>query len=274
ERDDALEGVAEEDERAGAQVEAGDRSAENHGPHALRCDLGDRADDDAAERDADEVGGIDADVVEHVEDVAAHRVERVVRALSTVAHVCGRAVAAQVHEQHVELFAVCADLTEPDCGAAARAMHEHDPGTVRVEDVGPVVQHHPRSAVIRPPRFVRRPRAQPRCAAGSASTSSIMRWRVAASGRRPMAPPRLSRMWRAWLVAGVMTVTAGWAPTNLRETCAHDGASKSCAHSGTVRSPTRLQRRVRPKGAYTSTPIFRSCARGRIVFSASRLSIA
>jgi hypothetical protein len=36
-------------------------------------------------------------------------------------------------------------------------------------------------------------------------------------------------MWRAWLVAGVMAVTAGWAATNLRKNCAHDVASSSSA---------------------------------------------
>lgn len=48
----------------------------------------------------------------------------------------------------------------------------------------------------------------------SAATCAIMRWRIAASGSRPIAAPMLSIMCLAWLVAGVATVTAGLETTN------------------------------------------------------------
>ena len=79
-----------------------------------------------------------------------------------------------------------------------------------------------RAGPARQPRACRRPArrardldrrrgqrpAQP-LTSGRASTNSAMRRRVRSSGRRPLPPPRLSAMWRALLVAGVTTVTAG-----------------------------------------------------------------
>src|SRR5688572_18462368 len=66
-------------------------------------------------------------------------------------------------------------------------------------------------------------------AAGSASIVAIIRLRIAASGRRPRPPPRLSAIFFAWLVAGVTTVIAGWLATNLMKNCAHVVASNSLA---------------------------------------------
>ena len=48
------------------------------------------------------------------------------------------------------------------------------------------------------------------------------------------------------LVAGVITVTAGWAATYLRKNCAHELAPNSAAHCGTSRPATRCHKRVRP----------------------------
>jgi hypothetical protein len=63
-----------------------------------------------------------------------------------------------------------------------------------------------------------------------------------------VAAPRLSAMFTARLVAGVMTVTRGSAAMNLRKNWAQLWASNSWAHAGTSRPATRFQRRVRPKG--------------------------
>lgn len=46
-------------------------------------------------------------------------------------------------------------------------------------------------------------------------------------------------MWRALLVAGVTTDTAGWPSTYLMKNCAQLAASKSAAQAGRARSPTR-----------------------------------
>lgn len=72
---------------------------------------------------------------------------------------------------------------------------------------------------------------------------------MASSGSRPRAPPMLSAMFSDRLVAGVMAVTAGWLATYLRKNYAHEPASNSAAHSGSLRPATRLKSRVRPKGA-------------------------
>jgi hypothetical protein len=46
-------------------------------------------------------------------------------------------------------------------------------------------------------------------APGRLSTNSIIRFLIAVSGSRPVAPPMLSAMFAGRLVAGVMAVTAG-----------------------------------------------------------------
>ena len=57
----------------------------------------------------------------------------------------------------------------------------------------------------------------PHQAEGNASTYSAIRCNAAASGSAPLPPIRLSIMFTGLLVAGVMTVTAGWAATYLRK---------------------------------------------------------
>lgn len=76
-----------------------------------------------------------------------------------------------------------------------------------------------------------------------------MRFRMASSGRRPTAPPMLSSMFLAWLVAGVTTVTAGWLATNLRKPCrGHSIPKDAPPEEGTLK---RLARNQVPVGSIT-----------------------
>jgi hypothetical protein len=141
ERDDPLQSVAQHDQDPGADVEAQDRAAEHHGADTVRCDLGDRADDQAAEGDADEVGLLDLQMVQHVEHLQTDGLERVRLAAYILQEPGRRTMAAQVDQQDIEDLPVAAQLSEPDRGTAARAMHEDDPVAAGIEYVGPVVEH-------------------------------------------------------------------------------------------------------------------------------------
>src|SRR6185312_16546266 len=63
-------------------------------------------------------------------------------------------------------------------------------------------------------------------------TWAIMRARMAASGRRPRAAPRLSVMCSGLLVPGMTAVTVGLASRYLRKNCAQLLQSNSAAQSG------------------------------------------
>src|SRR5690606_23705876 len=112
-----------------------------HRLYSLRRQLSDRADDQTAERNADEMRALDVKMIQNLEHVATDGFERVALTIAVIGDERRLAVPAQIDEQHVELLCVGAQLTKPYRRAAACAVHQHDPVEILVEYVRPVVQH-------------------------------------------------------------------------------------------------------------------------------------
>ncbi len=137
---DVLAEATQLHQHPGADIEAQDGAAQHHALDPLRAELRQVADENGTERNADEVGMGDAQVIQQTQDVLGHRPEAVM-ALHHLLQLVRLAVAAQVQQQHVEVLPVGAQLLEPDGGAAARAVHEHHPIPIGTQFKGLVVQH-------------------------------------------------------------------------------------------------------------------------------------
>jgi len=88
----------------------------------------------------------------------------------------------------------------------------------------------------------------PRAPAGRrAAKNATIRWRCAASGRRPRPAPRLSAICSGLLVQGITAVTASLPRRYLKKNCAQLVASKSPAHSGSFCPRAARKSRLRAK---------------------------
>ncbi len=137
---DVLAEATQLHQHPGADVEAQDGAAQHHALDPLGAELRQMANKDGTERDPDEVGAADIQVIEQTNDVLGHGAKAVV-ALDHLLQLVGLTVAAQIQQQHVEVLAIGTQLSEPDGRAAARPVHEHHPIPFGTQLEGLVVQH-------------------------------------------------------------------------------------------------------------------------------------